>query len=68
MEPTLEEPPKWNLLADILKEIEEEMIRLESLPRNILSGIYISPCDRPRSLMGVVFNQDRHQGVTPFWL
>ena len=27
MEPVLEELPKWNLLADILQEIEEEMTR-----------------------------------------
>lgn len=38
MDPTLEELPKWDLLAEVLKEIEEEMIRQESLPRNILSG------------------------------
>ncbi|KAI0353441.1 hypothetical protein OH77DRAFT_1522621 [Trametes cingulata] len=31
MEPVLEELPKWHLLADILQEIEEEMIRLEPL-------------------------------------
>lgn len=30
MEPVLEELPKWSLLADVLQEIEEEMIRLES--------------------------------------
>jgi DNA excision repair protein ERCC-4 len=33
MEPTLEEPPKWSLLADVLKEIEEEMLRQDALPR-----------------------------------
>ncbi|KAJ8703445.1 DNA repair protein RAD16 [Pleurotus ostreatus] len=32
MEPVLEELPKWTLLADILKEIEGEIIRQESLP------------------------------------
>ncbi|KAI8974614.1 hypothetical protein BD414DRAFT_181511 [Trametes punicea] len=31
MEPVLEELPKWYLLADILHEIEEEMMRLEPL-------------------------------------
>jgi DNA excision repair protein ERCC-4 len=31
MEPVLEELPKWSLLADVLKEIEEEMIRQEGL-------------------------------------
>ncbi|KAI9064710.1 hypothetical protein FKP32DRAFT_1757286 [Trametes sanguinea] len=31
MEPVLEELPKWSLLADILHEIEEEMMRLEPL-------------------------------------
>ncbi|KAH9889061.1 hypothetical protein C8Q73DRAFT_654519 [Cubamyces lactineus] len=31
MEPVLEELPKWYLLADILHEIEEEMIRLDPL-------------------------------------
>jgi len=30
MDPVLEELPKWSLLADVLQEIEEEMIRLES--------------------------------------
>ncbi|TRM61018.1 hypothetical protein BD626DRAFT_88683 [Schizophyllum amplum] len=33
VEPILEELPKWNLLADVLKEIEEEMIRMETNPR-----------------------------------
>ncbi|KAG5219812.1 DNA repair protein [Salix suchowensis] len=32
MDPVLEELPKWTLLADILKEIEGEIIRQESLP------------------------------------
>lgn len=31
MDPTLEELPKWNLLADILREIEDEMMRQEAL-------------------------------------
>lgn len=31
MEPVLEELPKWSLLADILYEIEEEMMRQESI-------------------------------------
>ena len=31
MDPVLEELPKWTLLADVLKEIEEEMIRQESV-------------------------------------
>jgi DNA excision repair protein ERCC-4 len=30
MDPVLEELPKWNLIAEVLKEIEEEMIRQES--------------------------------------
>lgn len=30
IEPVLEELPKWSLLAEILQEIEEEIIRLES--------------------------------------
>ena len=30
MEPVLEEQPKLSLLADVLQEIEEEMMRLES--------------------------------------
>jgi DNA excision repair protein ERCC-4 len=33
MEPVLEELPKWSLLADVLQEIEEEMMRQESLGR-----------------------------------
>lgn len=33
MDPVLEELPKWNLLAEVLKEIEEEMIRQESSNR-----------------------------------
>ena len=31
MDPVLEELPKWSLLAGVMKEIEEEMIRQESL-------------------------------------
>ena len=31
MDPVLEELPKWSLLAEVLKEIEEEMMRQESL-------------------------------------
>jgi DNA excision repair protein ERCC-4 len=31
IQPVLEELPKWELLAETLKEIEEEMIRQESL-------------------------------------
>ncbi|KIM71372.1 hypothetical protein PILCRDRAFT_830383 [Piloderma croceum F 1598] len=31
MDPALEELPKWSLLAEVLKEIEEEMMRQESL-------------------------------------
>jgi DNA excision repair protein ERCC-4 len=34
MDPVLEELPKWTLLAEILQEIEEEMIRQESLGLN----------------------------------
>lgn len=30
MEPVLEELPKWGLLAQVLKEIEEEIIRAQS--------------------------------------
>ncbi|GLB36876.1 putative ERCC4 domain containing protein [Lyophyllum shimeji] len=35
MEPVLEELPKWNLLAEILQEAEEEMLRHESLRKPI---------------------------------
>ncbi|KIJ60516.1 hypothetical protein HYDPIDRAFT_177372 [Hydnomerulius pinastri MD-312] len=31
MDPVLEELPKWDLLADVLQEIEEEILRQESL-------------------------------------
>lgn len=31
MEPILEELPKWTLLAEVLKEIEEEMMRQEAV-------------------------------------
>lgn len=31
MDPVLEELPKWDLLADVLHEIEEEIVRQESL-------------------------------------
>lgn len=31
MDPVLEELPKWDLLADVLHEIEEEIMRQESL-------------------------------------
>ena len=33
VEPVLEELPKWNLLADVIQEIEEELIRMETNPR-----------------------------------
>ncbi|KAG6890517.1 hypothetical protein C0995_007716 [Termitomyces sp. Mi166 len=35
MEPTLEELPKWNLLAEVLQEAEEELLRQESLHKSI---------------------------------
>jgi DNA excision repair protein ERCC-4 len=38
MDPTLEELPKWSLLADILTEIEQEIMRQEMLPRNPLAA------------------------------
>jgi DNA excision repair protein ERCC-4 len=31
MSPVLEELPKWDLLADVLQEIEEELMRQEAL-------------------------------------
>jgi DNA excision repair protein ERCC-4 len=31
MSPVLEELPKWDLLADILQEIEEEIMRQEAV-------------------------------------
>jgi DNA excision repair protein ERCC-4 len=31
MEPVLEELPKWSLLTDVMEEIEQEMMRQESL-------------------------------------
>ena len=34
MEPELEELPKWTLVAEILKEIDEEILRQESLGGN----------------------------------
>ncbi|KAG6830412.1 hypothetical protein H0H87_008195 [Tephrocybe sp. NHM501043] len=37
MEPVLEELPKWSLLADILQEAEEEVLRQESM-RKTLTG------------------------------
>jgi DNA excision repair protein ERCC-4 len=40
MEPVLEELPKWHLLAETLKEIEEEMIRQDSLS---ISASWIDP-------------------------
>ncbi|CDO72250.1 hypothetical protein BN946_scf184970.g102 [Trametes cinnabarina] len=38
MEPVLEELPKWSLLADILHEIEGEMMRLEPLSTSYSPG------------------------------
>ncbi|KAG5719298.1 DNA repair protein rad16 [Termitomyces sp. T112] len=35
MEPTLEELPKWNLLAEVLQEAEEELLRQESSHKSI---------------------------------
>jgi len=40
MEPVLEELPKWSLLADIMQEIEEEMMRQESLGKPPLGREY----------------------------
>jgi DNA excision repair protein ERCC-4 len=36
MEPVLEELPKWHLLAETLKEIEEEIMRQDSLSTSAL--------------------------------
>lgn len=44
MDPVLEELPKWSLLADVSKEIEEEMMRQESL------GTFRSGCKSQISL------------------
>jgi DNA excision repair protein ERCC-4 len=33
MDPVLEELPKWSLLADVLLEIEQEMLRRDAQPR-----------------------------------
>ena len=41
MDPVLEELPKWSLLAEVLKEIEEEMMRQESLGDSRLACEYI---------------------------
>ncbi|KAI5116627.1 hypothetical protein M0805_009613 [Coniferiporia weirii] len=38
MEPVLEELPKWSLLADVLQEIEEEMVRLMSSKSSLIPG------------------------------
>ncbi|RPD58723.1 hypothetical protein L226DRAFT_617201 [Lentinus tigrinus ALCF2SS1-7] len=38
MEPVLEELPKWHLLADVLQEIEEEMIRREPMLSSLSPG------------------------------
>ncbi|TFK81000.1 hypothetical protein K466DRAFT_502913 [Polyporus arcularius HHB13444] len=38
MEPVLEELPKWFLLADVLQEIEEEMIRREPMLSSLSPG------------------------------
>jgi hypothetical protein len=38
MDPVLEELPKWTLLADVLQEIEEEIMRQESLGTSRLAG------------------------------
>lgn len=40
MDPVLEELPKWDLLADVLHEVEEEIMRQESL----------SSCEPPLTL------------------
>ena len=50
IEPVLEELPKWHLLAEILQEIEEEIIRLESSTnfrehylKNVINAHLIDP-------------------------
>ena len=42
MEPILEELPKWNLLAEVLREAEEEIIRQESLRKSITGNHHAS--------------------------
>lgn len=41
MDPVLEELPKWSLLAEVLKEIEEEMMRQESVGKQSLSMFHL---------------------------
>lgn len=41
MDPVLEELPKWSLLAEVLKEIEDEMMRQESVGKQSLSMFHL---------------------------
>jgi DNA excision repair protein ERCC-4 len=43
MEPILEELPKWNLLSEVIHEVEEEIIRQESLRKPIIASRSLSP-------------------------
>lgn len=43
MDPVLEELPKWDLLADVLHEIEEEIMRQESLSSCESSSMFDIP-------------------------
>ena len=52
MDPVLEELPKWSLLADVLKEIEEEMMRQESL-----SGFRPSCKSPPQPMIAISYIQ-----------
>jgi len=42
MEPVLEELPKWNLLAEVLREAEEEIIRQQSSRKSITGTHHVS--------------------------
>lgn len=41
IEPILEELPKWNLLSEVLQEVEEETIRQETLRQPITGKFYL---------------------------
>lgn len=59
MDPVLEELPKWGLLAEVLQEIEEEMIRME-MSKSVPPGEWRLVGPAPRLMRGCRRSWDEH--------
>ena len=62
MHPVLEELPKWSLLAEVLEEIEYEILRMEGAFGN---GWYIHSAYFRSAHLGSQLKQNPPQGQTP---